>query len=147
MYHVFRVTLSSRIFSRYALLPNTSMIFCSIKVWCCTTFYWRAMIGHRHNHSSISTHELWQNCQSVWSMLYVSQFFFIVQIELYTMNNNVYWNNDWRLWTSTLDKFPGKRGGSPMDVLKYQVFPYQNFPRHTFLHYYALYPVTRIISF
>jgi len=49
------------------------------------------------------------------------------------MNNNVYWNNDCRPWTSTTGKFSGKRGGTPMDVLKYQVFPCQKFPRHVLL--------------
>ena len=33
------------------------------------------------------------------------------------------WNNNCRSWTSTPSKFSGKRGGLPMDVLKYQVFP------------------------
>ena len=62
------------------------------------------------------------------------------------MNNNVCWNNDCRPLTSTLGKFPGKRGGSTINALKYQVFPCQNFPIHVLLHYYALYPVTRIFS-
>ena len=39
---------------------------------------------------------------------------------LLTMNNTVYWNYDYRPSTSTLGKFPRKRGGLPTDMLKYQ---------------------------
>ena len=128
-----------------------------IKVWCCTTFYHRATVGH--NHLSFSTHEFWKNFQS-WSLLHTVDREVVHQVSSQEREVGHQWTRlitksflartflvaYCRSWTSTPGKFPGKRGGSPMDALKYQVFPRQNIPRHVLLHYYALYPVTRITS-
>jgi len=47
-----------------------------IRVWCCTTFYYRATV--RHKHLSFSTYELWQIFQSVWPLLHISPSFFLL---------------------------------------------------------------------